>query len=173
MPRPILNIDDVEFRAWGHNAGWPVGANARENYQAKLGDIGRRLGAQKLGYNVTIVPPRKRAFPFHNHRANEEMFFVLAGQGELRIGEERHPIRAGDVICCPPGGAETAHQIINTSDAELKYLAVSTRISPEIGEYPDSGKFGVYGEFTGADGKSQGFRFIGRPDGNVDYWDGE
>ena len=43
----ILNIDDVEFRAWGHNAGWPVGMNAKEDYQAKLGDIGRRLGAQK------------------------------------------------------------------------------------------------------------------------------
>ena len=75
--RPILNIDDVEFRAWGHNAGWPAGMNAKEHYQAKLGDIGRRLGAQKLGYNVTVVPPRKQAFPMHNHRANEEMFFIV------------------------------------------------------------------------------------------------
>ncbi|MGZ5897233.1 MAG: hypothetical protein ACXWJ6_13390 [Xanthobacteraceae bacterium] len=56
MPRPILNIDDVEFRDWGHNAGWPVGMNAKEHYQARLGDIGRRLGAQKLGYNLTVVP---------------------------------------------------------------------------------------------------------------------
>jgi uncharacterized cupin superfamily protein len=173
MHRRILNIDDVEFRAWGHNAGWPVGANAKEHYQAKLGDVGRRLGAQKLGYNLTVVPARKQAFPMHNHRANEEMFFILAGEGEFRIGRERHTIRAGDVICCPPGGPETAHQIINTSDTELKYLAVSTRITPEIAEYPESGKFGVYGEFHDADGKPKPFRFIGRDGNAVDYWDGE
>jgi uncharacterized cupin superfamily protein len=173
MPRPILNIDDVQFRDWGHNAGWPVGMNAPEHYHARLGDIGRRLGAQKLGYNLTVVAPGKRAFPMHNHRANEEMFFILAGRGELRIGEECYPIRAGDVISCPPGGPETAHQIINTSDGELKYLAVSTRITPEIAEYPESKKFGVFGEFIGSDGKPQVFRFVGREQLNVDYWDGE
>jgi uncharacterized cupin superfamily protein len=173
MPRPILNIDHVEFRAWGHNAGWPAGMNAKEHYQAKLGDIGRRLGAQKLGYNLTVVPAGKQAFPMHNHRTNEEMFFIVAGEGELRIGKEIHPLRAGDVICCPPGGADTAHQIVNTSTVELRYLAVSTRITPEIAEYPNSGKFGVFGEFTGADGKPEIFRFVGRNGNAVDYWDGE
>ncbi len=173
MRRPVMNIADAEFRAWGHDAGWPAGMNARKEYQARLGDLGRRLGAQKLGYNVTVVPARSKAFPLHNHRANEEMFFILEGSGELRIGEERYPLRAGDVVCCPPGGPETAHQIINTSDAELKYLAVSTRISPEVAEYPESGKFGVYGEFADGSGKPQLFRFIGRPDRGVDYWDGE
>jgi uncharacterized cupin superfamily protein len=173
MPKPILNIDDVEFRAWGHNAGWPAGMNGPEKFQAKLGDIGRRLGAQKLGYNITAVPPRCQAFPLHNHRANEEMFFILVGEGELRMGGERHKLRAGDVICCPPGGVETAHQIINTSDAELRYLAVSTRISPDVGEYPESGKFGVFGEFAGSDGKPQNFRHIGRLSDSRDYWEGE
>jgi uncharacterized cupin superfamily protein len=46
-------------------------------FEARLGDIGRRLGAQKLGYNLTVVPPGKRAFPFHNHHINEEMFVVV------------------------------------------------------------------------------------------------
>ena len=40
-----------------------------------------------------------------------------------------------------------AHQLINTSATDvLRVLAVSTRLSPEIGEYPDSGKFGVLAE---------------------------
>jgi uncharacterized cupin superfamily protein len=173
MPRPVLNIDEVEYRAWGHRAGWPAGRDAREDFQARLGDIGRRLGAQKLGYNVTVIPPRKRGFPLHNHRANEEMFFILSGRGELRVGAERYALRAGDVICCPPGGPETAHQISNTSDEELKFLAVSTRITPDISEYPESEKFGVFGEFTGANGKPRPFRHIGRHGNNVDYWDGE
>jgi uncharacterized cupin superfamily protein len=173
MPRPVINIADLDFRAWGHNAGWPAGMNSREQYQAKLGDIGRRLGAQKLGYNLTVIPPRKTGFPMHSHRANEEMFFVVSGEGEYRVGEERFPIRTGDVICCPPGGPETAHQIVNTSDEELKFLAVSTRISPDITDYPGSQKFGVFAETVGPDGKPQVFRFMGRAGAAVDYWDGE
>ena len=52
-----------------------------------MGFISRKIGARKLGYNLTGVPPGKRAFPFHNHQVNEEMFFVLAGSGEIRIGD--------------------------------------------------------------------------------------
>lgn len=52
-------------------------------------------------------------------------------------------IKEGDVIACPPGGPEIAHQIINDSDYELKYQAVSTTLSPEVAEYPDSEKTGV------------------------------
>jgi uncharacterized cupin superfamily protein len=164
MDRPILNVTELEYRRWGQG----------DRFEARIGALGGRLGAQKLGYNVTVLPPGKRAFPFHNHRVNEEMFFVLEGEGEVRIGESRHAIRSGDVIACPPGGPETAHQIVNTSAAELKYLAVSTRFSPDIAEYPDSEKFGVLAEFPpGADGKPELFRFVSRVGANVDYWDGE
>jgi uncharacterized cupin superfamily protein len=173
MSKAILNIAEVQFRKVGHGTNFPGAGAAPEKFQASIGDIGRRLGAQKLGYNLTVVPPGRCAFPFHNHRANEEMFFVLEGSGEVRIGAATYPIRQGDVIAHPPGGPETAHQIVNTSQAELKYLAVSTRISPEIAEYPDSGKFGVYAEYASVDGKATGFRFISRAGAGVNYYDGE
>ena len=173
MPKPILNLAEVEFRKVGHGSNFPGAENAPEKFEAKVGDIGRRLGAQKLGYNLTVVPPGKRAFPFHNHRVNEEMFLILEGEGEVRIGPATYPVRTGDVIAHPSGGPETAHQIVNTSTAELKYLAVSTRLSAEIAEYPDSGKFGVYAEYPGADGKPSGFRFISRTSANINYYDGE
>jgi len=102
------------------------------------------------------------------------MFFVLEGQGEVRIGDTTHPIRQGDVVACPPGGPEVAHQIINTSNADLKYLAVSTKLTPEIVDYPDSKKFGILAEIgTGPDGKPQRFVYLGRPDGSLEYYDGE
>lgn len=165
MERPILNITDLEYRQWGHG----------DRFEARLGTISSKLGADRLGYNVTVVAPGKCAFPFHNHRVNEEMFFILEGEGEVRIGPARHVIRSGDAICCPPGGPETAHQIINTSDtAELRYLAVSTRLSPEVAEYPDSEKFAVLAELSpGDDGKPQMLRFIGRLEASLDYWEGE
>jgi len=129
-----------------------------------MGMVGMTLGSQKLGYNVTVVPAGKRAFPLHNHHVNEEMFFILEGSGEVRIGAETFPIKKGDFICCPPGGKELAHQIINTSNAELRYLAVSTKQTPEIAEYPDSGKFGVL---------EGGFRFLGKEGDSLGYYDGE
>jgi uncharacterized cupin superfamily protein len=174
MSRQIINIDELEYRPWGHGHGRPGETTPGEGYEARLGDIARRLGAQKLGYNLTLLPPGKRAFPFHAHRVNEEMFFILEGEGEIRIGAARYPIRTGDVIACPAGGPETAHQIINTSTtAELKYLAVSTRHSPEIAEYPDSGKFAIFAELPTAADKPQYFRFVGRSGESLDYWEGE
>ena len=82
-------------------------------------------------------------------------------------------MRAGDVIACPPGGPEAAHQIANTGEVELKYLAVSTKMMPEIAEYPDSGKFGVLAEFSTAPGeRPKGFRFVSRESESVPYWEG-
>jgi uncharacterized cupin superfamily protein len=172
MTKPIINTTDVELEPRPFTR-IPSGA-AAERYEAKMGFISPRIGAQKLGYNITAVPAGKRAFPYHNHRVNEEMFFVLQGTGEVRIGESTYPIRAGDVIACPPGGRETAHQIINTGTEELRYLAVSTKLSPEIAEYPDSGKFGVLAELpAGPDGTPQRFIFVGRESDSLDYWEGE
>jgi uncharacterized cupin superfamily protein len=165
MPRPILNVDALEYRPWGHG----------ERFEARVGDIAAKIGAQKLGYNVTVVPPGKRAYPAHSHRVNEEMFYIIEGQGELRVGNERYPVRAGDIIACPPGGPETAHQIVNTSRADIRYLSVSTMLLPEIVDYPDSNKFGVrYALPPDEKGQPRSFRFLGRlEDGIKDYWDGE
>jgi len=175
MSRPIFNIADLtEFREVGHK-GQAIGATRPDqSYEARLGAISTKIGAQKLGYNLTIVPPGKRAFPRHSHRVNEEMFFIIEGEGELIVGAERHPVKRGDVVACPPGGPETAHQLRNTSaSAELKYLAISTKLSPEVVDYPDSNKTGIYAEFTGADGKPQFTRFLARTGASLDYWEGE
>ncbi|MFA5060159.1 MAG: cupin domain-containing protein [Candidatus Omnitrophota bacterium] len=172
MPKPIINISDIKLQS-RPAAFAPTGKSA-EKFDAKMGPIAPLIGAQKLGYNITSVPPGKRAFPFHNHRVNEEMFFILEGKGELRIGKETYPVRQGDFIACPPGGKETAHQIINTGTEELKYLAVSTKMYPEICDYPDSNKFGILAEYpAGSDGKPNRFMFVGRENINVNYWDGE
>ena len=85
-----------------------------------------------------------------------------------------YPIRQGDFVALLTGGKETAHVVTNTGDAELKYLAVSTRTYPEVCEYPVSGKFGVMAELPpGADGKPVIFRYVGRESVAADYWEGE
>ncbi len=172
MSEPVVNISDVELEPFPARMQ-PSGKTA-EKYEARLGLIAPRVGASQLGYNVTAVAPGKRAFPLHNHRVNEEMFFVLEGAGEIRIGDAVYALEQGDVVACPAGGEETAHQIVNTGDVELRFLAISTKLSPEVCEYPESGKFAVLAEFaTDVDEPAEVFRYVGRAGDSIDYWDGE
>jgi uncharacterized cupin superfamily protein len=174
MTKPVVNIADIELQPRIHAFPATATGGPAEHYDASMGRISTRIGAQQLGYNITAVPPGKRAFPAHNHLVNEEMFFILAGSGELLVGANVYPLRSGDFVACPAGGIETAHQIVNTGSEELRYLAVSTARMPEVCQYPNSGKFGVYAPLPAdGDGKSTVFRYLGREGQGLDYWDGE
>lgn len=167
MPQPIASLHTLSFvpRPSEYLPTNPATAARFDASRAMLGEV---LGLSKLGVNVTAVKPGKAAYPFHSHRANDELFLILAGSGELRLGAQRHSVKEGDVIGCPAGNASTAHQLINTGSSELRYLAVSTQIEPEVCEYPDSGKIGTY---CGND--DQGLVLLSRSADAVDYWDGE
>jgi uncharacterized cupin superfamily protein len=157
--KPFMNIDEVKFD------------DVEENgvYTSSRGQISDYIGAKKLGYNLTVLPPGKVQCPFHCHRGEEEMFLILEGEGELRFGETRYPIRKHDVIACPTGGPDVAHQIINTGPTTMRYLALSTRVDVEACEYPDSGKVLVV---TG-NGDDAGLRLMFRAESTVDYYDRE
>jgi uncharacterized cupin superfamily protein len=117
--------------------------------------IAPELGATKLGYNLTEIPPWKTAFPYHFHFVNEEMFLVLEGTGKIRM-------------------PDSAHQISNDGAVPLKYLALSTIQDPEVVEYPDSVKYGVtVGRKPGASPQESTFRVLAFKKDAVDYWAGE
>ncbi len=159
--KPIMNLDEiVDFD------------DVEENgvYTSKRALFSAGIGARQLGYNLTVLPPGKAQCPFHVHRGEEEMFLILEGEGELRFGDTRYPIRKHDVIACPTGGPEVAHQIINTGTSDLRYLALSTLVDIEVCEYPDSGKVSV---FAKGDGGEPGLRKIFRAETTVDYYDRE
>lgn len=150
----VVNIEEVKLEHFKRG----------EKYESRTARIGPLLGARDLGYSYDVVPPGKRSCPFHSHRGEEEMFFIVKGVGTLRYGDERRKIRAGDIICCPTGGPETAHQIINESDEDLAYLSVSTILPADVCEYPDSKKIGAFGG---------GFGHMSFVTAKLDYWVGE
>jgi uncharacterized cupin superfamily protein len=119
MVKPIVNLDDVTFD------------DVEEDglYTSRRARFSDGIGARNLGYNLTVLPPGKAQCPFHSHHGEEEMFLILEGEGELRFGEERYPLRRHDIIACPPGGADVAHQIINTGTVPMRYLSLSTRVA--------------------------------------------
>lgn len=156
MSQPLVNLDEVEFD--------DIEANGF--YTSRRACFSTSIGARQLGYNLTELPPGKAQCPFHSHRSEEEMFLILEGEGELRFGTQRFRLRKHDVIACPTGGAEVAHQIINTGSSMLRYLSVSNLADVEVCEYPDSGKVGVFAS-------TPRLRGLHRSADAVDYYDGE
>lgn len=159
MHKPFVNLDELVFDDVEDNG----------YYTSRRALFSAGIGARKLGYNLTELPPGKAQCPFHSHREEEEMFLILDGEGELRFGEQRYKLRKHDVVACPTGGAEVAHQIINTGSTALRYLSLSTMSSTEVCEYPDSNKIGVFASTSA----SSGVRKMFRAGSGVDYYDGE
>lgn len=160
----VVNLAEAPLEERGHG----------EAFLARHAALGRLLGAVRLGCRLTVVLPGRRAWPYHCHHANEELFVVLAGRGRLRTAAGARPIGPGDVILAPAGGPETAHQIVNDSGAELRYLCVSTMAAPDVTQYPDSGKLAVFaGSAPGGDRARRTLAAAFRAADAVDYWDGE
>jgi len=55
----------------------------------------------------------------HYHRASEEIYFVLKGQGEMELDGETRFLRPGDAVLIPPGAW---HTLENNGTSELRIL---------------------------------------------------
>jgi len=162
MSKPIININELEFSEFGKG----------DKFQAARARVSSKIGAEKLGYAVVRLKPGKRAWPYHSHYVVEEMFYVLEGSGTLRHADREYPLQAGDFICSP-ADPDQPHQIINTSDKDLSYIALSTNDHTDVFLYPDSGKYGVWHGKTREPGAPGTFSLFARKDTAVNYWDGE
>ncbi|WP_341503252.1 cupin domain-containing protein [Gallaecimonas sp. GXIMD4217] len=154
-PIPLTHIDQPVTDSAGNGDG----------FQYRYRRLGPELGLAKLGCSLYVVPPGKKAFPYHGHRAIEELFLILAGSGTLRYQGQERPVRAGDLIAAPLG---KAHQLLNTSSEDLSYLAISNMAPLDLVLYPDSNKLLAYSELD-----DDAIRHISRLDDTRDYYDGE
>lgn len=95
-----------------------------ESYITKDGSTIRELmhpdtqGNSKQSLAEAIVPPGVRT-ELHLHQQSEEIYFIVAGEGEMTLGEEIFNVTVGDTICIPPN---TPHQIFNFKQTDLKFL---------------------------------------------------
>lgn len=134
--------------------------------------LARRLGGSMLGASVFLIGPGQKSFPYHVHHANEEMLIVLEGSVSVRTPEGEQEANRGDALIFPRGN-DGAHQIINRSEEQARFMMVSTMIEPEISEYPDSGNVGLFaGRAPGASGEGGLQRFVAG-DPEVDYFEGK
>jgi uncharacterized cupin superfamily protein len=125
----VVNLDEIE----------PMG-RVRGRFGAVSKRLGAPAGARQIGFNWMELAPGKTAFPYHYHTGIEEGLYILAGNGELRIGKEAVPVGRGDYIAFP-AGPDHAHALTNTGGQPLQYLSFSNQNTTDIIGYPDSNKF--------------------------------
>ena len=137
MEDEILKVSEetLNWVAWKHG----------DKIQHKRKDFTKDLTTNKLVASVYEIPPNKVSWPFHYHIANEEVFYILEGCGELRTFDKTIPVQKGDFLRFPVG-EKGVHQLKNTSsDIPLKYLDFGTTNHPDLVFMPDSNKVGLFG----------------------------
>ena len=160
MGRPNVFTDELE--RWDEESG----------FRGAMAVLGAAAGAQRLGATVYVLGPGETPFPYHFHRANEELLVVLEGRPSLRTPEGERELAEGSVVAFREGPAG-GHQVINRSDQPTRYVMFSTKRLPEFIEYPDSGKVGVASLAQEGDGGPGTVRFLFKKDSAVGYFDGE
>lgn len=135
--------------------------------------LAKAAGGERLGCSFYELQPGEKSWPYHYHLGNEEALFIVAGRGTVRLAGERWPVAEGDYVHLKVG-QDGAHQLINDSDAPLRYLCMSTMVEPDITVYEDSGKLGLFAGSApgGPPEKRRMSRFIEDSE-DVDYWAGE
>jgi len=79
-----------------------------------------------------VIPPGKSSL-CHYHNVAEETFYVLRGEGRLRVDDEELDLSPGQACLIEPS---EIHQVFNVGDDELVFLAVSSPPwSPEDSVY--------------------------------------
>lgn len=65
-----------------------------------------------------VLEPRGGQVPWHNQE-QEEIYFIVEGEGEMCLGEEKRTVHGGQAVYIPPG---VFHQLTNTGDEPLRMI---------------------------------------------------
>ena len=98
--------------------------NEVDPYITKDGSTIRELihpdqhGVVKQSLAEAIVPAGSTT-KRHYHGKSEELYYIIAGEGLMMLGDEQFTVTQGDTVCIPP---KTEHCIQNSGEHELVIL---------------------------------------------------
>ncbi|MGM0505921.1 MAG: dimethylsulfonioproprionate lyase family protein [Bacteroidota bacterium] len=78
------------------------------------------IQATAFSMGMVTLDPEGGQVPWHNQE-QEEIYFILEGEGEMCLGEEIRNLKAGQTIFIPPG---EYHQLTNRGKSPLKMIYV-------------------------------------------------
>lgn len=109
------------------------------------GGIGARRLARPgagLGASIWEIHPGGDYWR-HFHHASDELLVVLRGRPTVRTSEGTRQLSEGDVHALPRG-PQGDRTITNDTAEVVRVLMISTNADPDVAEYPDSGKVGMW-----------------------------
>jgi mannose-6-phosphate isomerase-like protein (cupin superfamily) len=99
---------------------------------------GRPLGSEQLALNVRVlapgavhVPPGGDPAGGHHHKTIEEIYLVLDGQIEIKLGDDVHTLGKRDAVLIP---ADTPRATRNPTDAEAAFAMISVKVDDPLAE---------------------------------------
>jgi uncharacterized cupin superfamily protein len=129
----VLNLNNPEFNDNRDEPG----------FRARRAKLGLQGGAVKTGLSYWEVDPGEAAYPYHAHLTEEEILVVLEGRPSLRTPDGWRDLEQGEVVIFPTG-EKGAHQIVNNTEATIRFLSFSNSGAPEIVLQLDAGKIGAF-----------------------------
>lgn len=125
---------DVEAIPQTNRTGYPAPFDSavQGRWYRRLAPVGALTA---MGASHVVLKPGAWSSQRHWHRGEDELLIMLTGEAVLIEDEGRTVLRPGD-ICAWPADAENGHHLINESQADCSFVAVSA--GPDHGgSYPD------------------------------------
>jgi uncharacterized cupin superfamily protein len=135
-PKPPISADAVAWNEEGPGTGTRFGGRCKHLTAAAVGED------YHVGVLIEAPAPGRRLWPLHYHMVEEEHVLVLEGEATLLLGEERHPMKAGDYACFPTG-RKVGHALLNSGSSPCSYLMIGEHRPHDVCVYPHSNKLAV------------------------------
>jgi quercetin dioxygenase-like cupin family protein len=84
-------------------------------------------GSKLIDFRISRYAP-KAYVAEHVHKVQEQIYYVLEGEGILTLNREKHLMRAHDYVYVPPG---VRHSFTNTGLDGLVFLVMTTPADDE------------------------------------------
>lgn len=104
-----------------------------------LPNLCSQADAANIVFDIRKLPPGEYSFPYHYHRAAEEVMYIISGAMKLRSTDGIQLLSEGDVVHFETG-ENGAHQFFNHTQDFCTYFDVRVCSGIDVVVYPDSGK---------------------------------
>lgn len=102
------------------NIETPFESGTGERVYEMLGAPEHIGGAKHHSFSHVVIPAGCASRP-HYHPVAEETYYILSGEGRMRVDDKELRLVPGDALLILP---PEVHQIFNDTDSELEFIAV-------------------------------------------------
>ena len=78
-----------------------------------------------LAYVRELVLEGHSSIGIHEHQGDEEIYYVVSGQGSMIVDDEKCRVKAGDVVLTRSG---SSHGLVNEGDEDLKIFVACAKL---------------------------------------------